>query len=80
MAVSSKEFHFEDLIIKSLSERKDLIGTEDVTNTMVKFLVEIRESARKNENYKAYDHITSEIETKLGITLKEETRIIAVKN
>ena len=80
MATSNNEFHFEDLIIKSLTERKDLIGSDEVTNTMVKFLVEIRESARKNENYKAYDHITQEIETKLGISLKEETRIIAVKN
>lgn len=80
MAASNKEFHFEDLIIKSLTERKDLIGTDEVTNTMVKFLVEIRESARKNENYQAYEHITTEIENKLGIKLKEETRIIAIKS
>lgn len=79
MASTNSNFHFEDLIIKSLSERRDLIGEDEVTNVLVKFLVEIRESARKNENYAAYDHITNEIETKLGIQLKEETRIIAIK-
>ncbi len=79
MATSNQDFHFEDLIIKTLRERKDLIGTDDGTDALVKFLVEIRESARKNENYVAYEHITEAFENDLGIHLKEETRIIAVK-
>ena len=79
MAMTNQDFHFEDLIIKTLKERKDLIGTDEGTDALVKFLVEIRESARKNENYVAYEHITEAFENELGIHLKEETRIVAVK-
>tara|TARA_R110002050_G_scaffold109799_1_gene221396 strand:- start:128592 stop:128837 length:246 start_codon:yes stop_codon:yes gene_type:complete len=75
----SDSFHFEDLIIKTLNERKDLIGNDKATDVLLKFLVEIRESARKNENYEAYEHITAAFENDLSIQLKEETRIIAVK-
>jgi hypothetical protein len=79
MATTNQDFHFEDLIIKTLKERKDLIGTDEGTDALVKFLVEIRESARKNENYVAYELITEAFENDLGIHLKEETRIVAVK-
>ncbi len=79
MAMTNQDFHFEDLIIKTLKERNDLIGNDEGTDALVKFLVEIRESARKNENYLAYEHITDAFETELGIHLKEETRIVAVK-
>jgi len=79
MASTNNTFHFEDLIIKTLKERKDLIGTDEGTDALVKFLVEIRESARRNENYQAYEHITCAFENDLGIELREETRIIAVK-
>jgi hypothetical protein len=78
-STNKKEFHFEDLIIKTLKERKDLMGKDESTDALVKFLVEIRESARKNENYEAYEHITEAFEKDLGIELREETRIIAVK-
>lgn len=79
MESTSNKFHFEDLIIKTLKERKDLIGEDAGTDVLVKFLVEIRESARKNENYEAYEHITEAFDKELGIQLKEETRIIAIK-
>lgn len=79
MGSTNTSFHFEDLIIKTLKERKDLIGSDPGTDALVKFLVEIRESARKNENYEAYEHITSAFETELSIELKEETRITALK-
>lgn len=79
MASTNNSFHFEDLIIKTLKERKDLIGNDEGTDALVKFLVEIRESARKNENYEAYEHITDSFSNELGIELKEETRIIAIK-
>jgi hypothetical protein len=79
MASNNNSFHFEDLVIKTLIERKDLIGLDKATDILVKFLVEIRESARKNENYEAYEAITDAFENKLGIVLKEETRIVAIK-
>lgn len=79
MVSTSKEFHFEDLIIKTLLERKDTIGSDEGTDALMKFLVEIRESARRNENYEAYEHITNAFEDQLGIELKEETRIVAVR-
>jgi len=79
MASITNNFHFEDLIIKTLTERKDLIGNDKATDVLVKFLVEIRESARKNENYEAYESITEAFENELGIHLREETRIIALK-
>jgi hypothetical protein len=79
MVSTKTNFHFEDLIIKTLRERKDLIGSDSGTDALVKLLVEIRESARKNENYSAYEHITSAFENDLSIQLKEETRISAVK-
>lgn len=79
MESTSKKFHFEDLIIRAIKERKAEINTSEVTDALVKFLVEIRESARKNENYEAYDHITQAFEEDLGILLREETRIVARK-
>lgn len=77
MTSTNKTFHFEDLIIKTLKERKDLIGHDEGTDALVKFLVEIRESARRNENYEAYEHISDAIAQELELELKEETRIIA---
>ena len=79
MESTNNTFHFEDLIIKTLKERKDLIGTDAGTDALIKFLVEIRESARRNENYAAYEHITNAFEKDFGIELKEETRIFAVR-
>lgn len=79
MESNKTEFHFEDLIIKTLKERKDLIGSDSGTDVLVKFLVEIRESARKNENYTAYEYITTAFENDLSILLKEETRVSAIK-
>lgn len=76
MDSTSSNFHFEDLILKTLKERKDLISSDAATKSLLKFLVEIRESARKNENYQAYEHITDELQ-EMGIQLKEETRIKA---
>lgn len=77
MDSTSNNFHFEDLIIKTIKERKDLLSADQGTQSLLKFLVEIRESARKNENYEAYEHITNELSA-LGIELKEETRIKAL--
>ena len=79
MASTSNNFHFEDLIIQTIESKKQLINKDENVDAMVKFLVEIRESARKNENYVAYEHITEAFEKRLGIQLKEETRIIAIK-
>lgn len=79
MESSKSEFHFEDLVIKTLKERKELISRDEGTDALVKFLVEIRESARRNENYDAYEHITKSFENDLEISLREETRIIATK-
>jgi cysteinyl-tRNA synthetase len=77
MDSTSSNFHFEDLIIKTIKERKDLLQKDAGTKSLLKFLVEIRESARKNENYEAYEHITQEL-ADLGIELREETRIKAL--
>ena len=77
MESTNNNFHFEDLVIQTIEKKKELINKEPSVDAMVKFLVEIRESARKNENYEAYDHITEAFEDKLGVQLKEETRIIA---
>ncbi|MFT4753098.1 MAG: hypothetical protein ACI85Q_000634 [Salibacteraceae bacterium] len=73
----NNKFHFEDLVIQTIEKKKDVINKDPSVNAMVKFLVEIRESARRNENYSAYEHISEAFENKLGIQLKEETRIIA---
>ncbi|MGB0392075.1 MAG: hypothetical protein ACPGRC_07870 [Salibacteraceae bacterium] len=79
MESTSSTFHFEDLVINTIASKKDLINKDSSVDAMLKFLVEIRESARKNENYEAYDHISDAFENKLGVKLKEETRIVASK-
>lgn len=75
----SNNFHFEDLVINTIAEKKHLINQDASVDSMLKFLVEIRESARKNENYEAYEYITDAMENKIGVRLKEETRIVASK-
>jgi hypothetical protein len=79
MEFKASNYHFEDLVIDTIEKKKDLINSDPGTDAMVKFLVEIRESARKNENYSAYDDITEAFESKLDVRLKEETRIVAIK-
>ena len=79
MASTSNEFHFEDLIIQTIENRKEDINKDETVDAMVKFLVEIRDSARRNENYEAYDHISDAFENRLGIQMKEQTRIVALK-
>lgn len=79
MESTINNFHFEDIVIRTIENKKELINKDSSIDAMVKFLVEIRESARKNENYAAYDHITNAFENKLNIKLKEETRIIAIR-
>ena len=69
--------HFEDLLIKALEGKKNELGKDKGTNTILKMLIEIRESARKNEQYEAYDRIADLLEEKLDVKLREETRIIA---
>lgn len=77
MESAANSFHFEDLVIQTIASKKELINKDASVDAMLKFLVEIRESARKNENYAAYDHITEAFEDQLGVQLKEETRIVA---
>jgi cysteinyl-tRNA synthetase len=79
MESTPKEFHFEDLIIQTIENRKEGINKDATVDAMVKFLVEIRDSARRNENYSAYDHISDAFENRLGIQMKEQTRIVAAK-
>ncbi len=77
MESASNKFHFEDLIIQTIENRKQEINKDETVDAMVKFLVEIRDSARRNENYEAYDHISDAFENRLGIHLKQQTRIVA---
>ncbi len=79
MESTSKEFHFEDLIIQTIENKKHLINKDTTVDGMVKFLVEVRDSARRNENYAAYEFITEAFENRLGILLKEQTQIVALK-
>lgn len=79
MESTTKEFHFEDLIIQTIESKKQLINKDDTVDGMVKFLVEVRDSARRNENYAAYEYITDAFENRLGIQLREQTRIVALK-
>ncbi len=73
------DYSFIDLILKTLKERKDLIGHDSGTDSLVKLLVEIRESARRNEAYDIYERISDDFEKELGLVLREETRIIATR-
>ncbi len=79
MGSTSNKFHFEDLIIQTIESQKEGINKDETVDAMVKFLVEIRDSARRNENYSAYDHISDAFENRLGIQMKEQTRIVATK-
>ena len=68
--------HFEDLMIKALKEQKDSLRESKSARAILKMLIEVRESARKNESYEVYDKITHEL-SEMGIDLIEETRITA---
>lgn len=69
--------HFEDLLIKALKENKNELGNKSGANTVLKMLIEMRESARKNEQYETYERISDLLSKEAGIKLREETRIIA---
>lgn len=66
---------FENLIFKSLeTERKN--GNTKTVKALLKMLVEIRESAEKNEDYEEYDSINKRL-AEIGIELVEQKRITA---
>ena len=67
---------FEQLILQALEENKDKLGQGKSADAILKMLVEIRESAKANDQYEAYERITDELE-KIGIRLREETRVTA---
>ena len=75
----SQSTGFEEVMFLAIEERKDKIGRDETTDALLEMLVEIRESALKNDDLKTYDRIEKRLE-ELGITLREEKRIIATSN
>ena len=67
---------FKNLIFKALESEKSNFPKSPYARALLKMLLEIRESAKKNEDYEEYDKITSDLE-KIGITLHEQMRITA---
>lgn len=72
----SQQTGFEEVIFAALSERKEKFGKDETTDALLEMLVEIRESALKNDDLETYDRIEKRL-TQIGISLREEKRIIA---
>lgn len=66
---------FENLIFKALETEKKSGNTKTV-KALLKMLVEIRESAAKNEDYEEYESINKRL-SEMGIELVEQRRITA---
>ena len=67
--------HLEDLILKRLEKHVGNIHSDDEGQALLKLVVEIRESARKNNDFDAFDKISSRL-AEMGITMREETHIV----
>ncbi len=67
---------FVDLILSALKEHDNGNIKNETTESLVKLLIELRESARKNHDFETFEKITSEMEN-FGIKLREETHIVA---
>jgi cysteinyl-tRNA synthetase len=67
--------HIEDLILTQLEQRINNIGSDDEAQALLKLIVEIRESARKNNDFDAFDKISSRL-AEIGVTIREETHIV----
>lgn len=68
-------FHIEDLILIQLESRLKDIGNDDQAQALLKLIVEIRESARKNNDFDTFDKISSRL-AEIGVTMREETHIV----
>ncbi len=66
---------FENLIFKTLQNERENGDTKTV-KALLKMLVEIRESAEKNEDYDEYESINNRL-AEIGIELVEQKRITA---
>jgi hypothetical protein len=67
---------FEKVLIKSIREALADADGEDRVNALLKMMVEVRESAKMNEDFVAYERITSQLE-ELGVVLAEEVHVTA---
>ncbi len=67
---------FEQVLVKSIKEAMAETDSQDRVNALLKMLVEVRESAKLNEDFSAYERITSQLE-ELGVVLAEEMHVIA---
>lgn len=67
---------FEKVLIKSIKDALVDADGEDRVNALLKMLVEVRESAKMNEDFVAYERITAQLE-ELGVVLAEEVHVTA---
>lgn len=67
---------FKNLIFKALENERGRLRESSNARALLKMLVEIRESAKKNEDYDEYETVTEELKA-FGVDLHEETRITA---
>lgn len=66
---------FADLVVQELKARVNKLHHDEMAQSLLKLLIELRESARKNNDYDAFDKITAQL-AGLGITMREETHIV----
>jgi len=67
---------FEQVMLMALAQaRADQAGEKNI-NALLKMLVEIRESAKMNEDYSSYERITDAL-AEQGIELREEIHVTA---
>ena len=70
---------FEDAVFDALDQCGCNVENDLRANTLLKFLVEMRESAHKNRDYETFDKIGNQLQEQFGIQLKEDIRVIATK-
>ncbi len=73
---SKQEHGFEQVMLMALAQAKSEKNNEQSVNAILKMLVEIRESAKMNEDYQAYERITDAL-TEQGVELREEIHVTA---
>ncbi len=69
------EFHLEDVILKRLEKNVSILKADDQEQALLKLLVELRESARKNNDLATFTKISEGLKN-IGITMQEETHIV----
>lgn len=69
------EFHLEDVILKRLEKNVSILKADDQEQALLKLLVELRESARKNSDLETFTKISEGLKN-IGITMQEETHIV----